>query len=135
MVHGRSKTGRRRDPDEEKSLEPFLLSARGGGRQGLDLVFFNPATERFAVVEAKAGSGIKRLATYRDGLRQGSFGYIESRLQRYLTYSPDQRSANLVRTLLGEVRAGRLESYATFYRGGRTYELPLDWPAEAAIPR
>ncbi|NJD27986.1 MAG: RHS repeat-associated core domain-containing protein [Chloroflexi bacterium] len=103
------------------------------GRQGLDLAFFNSTTGRYAVVEAKAGTGLGRLKTY-SGLRQGTAAYNESRLQRYLRYGDGVNDA-LVNTLLGELRARRLESFATFYRGSTTYELPLLWPGVPAVPR
>ncbi len=40
---------------------------------------------------------------------------------------------DLARTLLAEGRRGSVESYATFYRGGSVYQLPVGWPTITAI--
>jgi hypothetical protein len=111
-------------------LENVSLHYRGP--QGLDLIFSRGGT--FAVVEAKAGGSLSSLRTYAGGLRQGSNGYNTSRLQRYLDFGDGTHDA-FVNHLLSEAAAGRLESFAAFYRSGTIYELPLSWPTVPAIPR
>jgi hypothetical protein len=104
------------------------------GNQGIDLVFRHGQTGRFAIWEAKHGTGLGSLRTY-SGLRQGSRAYNESRLNRYLRYGDGQHDA-LANNLLNGLRNGQVDSYASFYRGRSTYLLPNGWPKNAsAIPR
>ena len=72
-------------------------------------------------------------ATY-SGLRQGTSAYNLSRLNRYLQFG-DGASSTLARNLISELTNGRLESFASFYRGGEIYELPATWPGMPAISR
>lgn len=115
-------------------LENASLKYRGN--QGLDLVFSSQG--RYAVVEAKHGSSLSSLKTYSGNLRQGSNNYNVSRLQRYLDFGDGKHDA-LVNQMLNEAAKGRLESFATFYRGGRTFQLPTQlhsqWPRVAPIAR
>ena len=74
------------------------------------------------------------LQTYNGGLRQGTSAYNVNRLQRYLDFGDGTHDA-LVDQLLNEASLGRLDSYATFYRSGRTLQLPANWPTASAIPR
>lgn len=105
-------------------LEDVSLHYRGN--QGLDLIF-RPGSQ-YAVAEAKAGGSLSLLKTYSGGLRQGSGGYNISRLNRYLDFGDGTHDA-YVNMLLGEARAGRLESFAAFYRSGNTFELPVKQPS------
>lgn len=68
------------------------------------------------------------------GLRQGSFQYNVSRLQRYLQFG-DGTHNQFVNQLLSEAAAGRLDSFASFYKSGRLFELPAGWPSVPAIQR
>ncbi|MCO6045269.1 hypothetical protein NG895_15260, partial [Aeoliella sp. ICT_H6.2] len=111
------------------SLEDVSLHYRGN--QGLDLIFSNSG--RHAVVEAKHGSYLSSLRTY-SGLRQGSLRYNVSRLNRYLDYGDGTHNA-FVNQLLNEAATGQLESFGTFYRSGRIFELPPGWPTVPAIQR
>ena len=103
------------------------VSLHYSGNKGLDLVFSRAG--RYAIVEAKHGSYLSSLKTW-GGLRQGSGPYNVSRLQRYLRYGDGTHNV-MVNTLRAEAAAGRLESFATFYRSGRIYELPTGWPRTA----
>lgn len=112
------------------NLEDVSLHYRGN--QGLDLVFSN--ADNFAVVEAKHGKYLSSLKTYKGDLRQGSLDYNVSRLERYLDYG-DGTHNTLVNRLLDDAYSGQLESFGTFYRSGKTYELPLGWPNVPAVQR
>jgi hypothetical protein len=112
------------------SLEDVSLQYRGN--QGLDLVFSKAGA--YAVAEAKAGASMSLLKTYKGGVRQGSLDYNISRLERYLEHG-DGKNNVLVNKLLDEASVGRLESFATFYRSRKTYELPLGWPSVPQVAR
>ena len=77
---------------------------------------------------------LKSLRVYAGNLRQGSDVYNIDRLRRYLRFGEGTHDA-FVKRLLNEAAAGRLESFAAFYRSGTLYELPLTWPTVPAIPR
>lgn len=111
------------------SLEDVSLHYRGN--QGLDLVFSNSGSH--AVVEAKHGAYLSSLKTY-SGLRQGSLDYNISRLERYLDYGNGAHDV-FVNQLLNEAAMGQLQSFGTFYRRGRIFELPPGWPAVPAVQR
>jgi hypothetical protein len=70
--------------------------------------------------------GLGNLKTY-GGLRQGSQSYNIDRLKKYLYYG-DGTYDDLVNTLLNEAMNDQLESFASFYRGKKLYELPRGWP-------
>jgi hypothetical protein len=111
------------------TLEDVSLHYKGN--QGLDLVFSKG--EQWAVNEAKHGGSLSKLETY-SGLRQGSNEYNISRLERYLQYGDGTHNA-VANDLLNAAQAGKLESFASFYRKGATYELPMNWPRVPAIRR
>src|SRR5207302_3785690 len=111
------------------SLEDISLAYRG--RQGVDLLFSQ--NNSFAILEAKAGTGLSSLETY-GGLRQGSLEYNISRLDRYLQYGNGANN-EFAQRLLNEAYSGNLGSYASFYRGDSLYELPQLWPKIPAIKR
>ena len=116
------------------SLEDVSLAYRG--RQGVDAVFsrMGPSGKTHAILESKHGYGLSSLKEYRGALRQGASGYIQSRLTRYLLHGNGQY-AGLASHLLAEQTGGRLESFASFYRWNRLYQLPSTWPVAAAIRR
>ena len=62
------------------------------------------------------------------GVRQGSFEYNVSRLQRYLARGTGEFDDDANR-LLRAAQASSLDSYASLYRSRRIYELPMGWPA------
>jgi hypothetical protein len=111
------------------SLEDVSLAYRG--RQGVDAVFSRGSN--YAILESKHGLGVSSLDVY-SGLRQGSALYNRSRLLRYLQYG-DSKNDALVRMLLQKQAAGQLESFASFYRWQRLYELPPAWPVTPTMRR
>jgi len=104
------------------------LGYGGGSGHGIDLVFAKGPD--FAVVEAKAGTGLGRLKTY-SGIRQGSLAYNMDRLQQYIDRDLPNRA--FAEMLYDRAARGDLLSYATFYRGGKVYELPPGWPGVPAV--
>jgi hypothetical protein len=110
------------------------------GRQGIDGVFINRETGRYATAEFKNGSGLASLVEDTRGLRQGSRLYNESRVINYI-----DRAANpnipLARNLLAEIQAGNVDSFASFSRGKSLYQLNFEGTVnfrlnpEAAIKR
>lgn len=111
-------------------LEDISLKYRGN--QGLDLTFSKGS--QYAIVEAKHGKYLSSLDTYAGGLRQGSVDYNISRLERYLQYG-DGKNAAFANRLLTDAYSGKLDSFATFYRGRSIYELPLGWPKVPGLKR
>ena len=109
-------------------LMDVSLGYGGGSGHGIDLVFAKGPD--FAVVEAKAGTGLGRLKTY-SGIRQGSLAYNMDRLQQYIDRDLPNRA--FAEMLYDRAARGDLLSYATFYRGGKVYELPPGWPGVPAV--
>jgi YD repeat-containing protein len=111
-------------------LEDVSLKFRGN--QGVDLVFSKG--DDFAIAEAKHGGSLSALAKDSRGLRQGSNDYNISRLERYLKYGDGTYNAT-ANQLLNKAYNNDLKSFASFYRAGATYELPVQWPKVPAIRR
>lgn len=100
--------------------------------QGLDLIFSNGS--KYAVAEAKHGRYLSLLKTDKKGFRQGSLDYNIDRLQNYLQFG-DGTHNTLVNRLLTEAYAGNLDSFATLFKSGRVFELPIGWPRIKGIKR
>lgn len=111
----------------------FLGGLHYSGNQGLDAVFSKTLGSRkvYAILEAKAGSGLSRLATY-SGLRQGSAPYNLDRINNFLRANPTDALARQLRT---HARTDQLRSFASFLRGNRLYQLPQRWDSLPALLR
>jgi hypothetical protein len=93
------------------------------GNHGLDLAFKQGPEDslRYAVAEAKYSRSLGALAHDVQGLRQGSWDYIEDRLR--LLGQRDAAGLQTARELLGAQARGDLQSFGSFYRGDKLYEL------------
>jgi RHS repeat-associated protein len=82
------------------------------GNQGIDLVFRRGDTGRLALAEAKYSGGLGSLAKDTLGIRQGSFRFFETRLERAGRFD-----------LLDKLRSGSVDLYGGFYRSGKLYRF------------
>jgi hypothetical protein len=97
------------------------------GNQGIDAALFNPATGRYAILEAKNGTGLGSLETYKglqpgEVLRQGGEGYNLSRLERYAN-SGGNANVTAARQIQSAYLDGNVDSFASFRRGDSLYQL------------
>lgn len=95
------------------------------GNQGIDLAFRHSDTGQFAILEAKHGSGLGLLSTYKGPLRQGGTGYNIDRLEKYTRFN-NTANVNLAEDLIYGLRSGTVDNYASFYRGNSLYRLDFD---------
>ncbi len=101
-------------------LRPEML--KYGSNNGLDMIFQNTKTGEFAILEAKHGEGLGSLKTY-SGLRQGSEGYNLDRLSKYIDAGGEH--VEFARQLRTSLIDGKVESYASFYRGDTLVKFDL----------
>ncbi len=89
-------------------------SVKYGANHGIDLTFkgVGQGTSRIALAEAKAGRGLGSLEVDSLGIRQGSYRFFETRLQR---------GGRL--DLLQELQSGNAELFGGFARSGRLYRF------------
>ncbi len=82
------------------------------GNQGIDLAFSNGPGGRFALAEAKSSRGLGSLSVDSLGIRQGSFDFFSTRLQR------------AGRTdLLNQLNAGNVDLFGGFSGSGRLFQF------------
>jgi hypothetical protein len=67
---------------------------------------------RFALAEAKASAGLGSLKVDRLGIRQGSFDFFDTRLQRAGRFD-----------LQGQLHAGNVDLFGGFLRSNRLYQF------------
>jgi RHS repeat-associated protein len=89
-------------------------SVKYSGNQGIDLVFEGkgPIAGRIGLAEAKASRGLGSLAVDTQGIRQGSYRFFETRLQR---------GGRL--DLLGLLQSGNADLFGGFSGSGRLYQF------------
>lgn len=89
-------------------------SVKYKGNQGIDLTFkgVRPGTMRIALAEAKAGGGLGLLEVEELGIRQGSYLFFETRLQR---------AGRL--DLLQELQSGNAELFGGFAKSKRLFRF------------
>jgi hypothetical protein len=95
------------------------------GNQGIDLGFRHAETGQLAILEAKHGSGLGSLATYKGPLRQGGTGYNIDRLQNDIRFN-NNANVDLAEDLIYGLRNGTVDSYGSFYRGNSLYRLDFE---------
>lgn len=95
------------------------------GNQGIDLPFRHTDTGLYAILEAKHGSGLGLLSTYKGPLRQGGHSYNIDRLEKYIQYNPNA-NIDLAIDLIEGINLRTVDSYASFYRGGSLYRLDFN---------
>jgi hypothetical protein len=104
---------------EKRSYE-LAGSVKYRGNQGIDLTFRGTAenTGRYALAEAKAGSGLGTLSTDALGIRQGSYEFFRTRLARGIAYG-DRASKPFYREVYGALRQGDVDLLGSFAGGNR----------------
>jgi hypothetical protein len=82
------------------------------GNQGIDLSFTGTGQNagRFALAEAKVSSGLGSLKVDSLGIRQGSFDYFDTRLQRAGEFSLQQ-----------QLQMGNVDLFGGFQKSGRLF--------------
>jgi hypothetical protein len=89
-------------------------SVKFSGNRGMDLVFSGTGhnASRFALAEAKASGSLGSLKVDRLGIRQGSFDFFDSRLQRAGRFD-----------LQHALQAGNVELFGGFLRSNRLFRF------------
>jgi hypothetical protein len=106
---------------EERGYE-LLGSVKYRGNEGIDLSFrgTGPNAGRYALVEAKASSGLAALQTDVLGIRQGSYEFFRTRLARGIAYG-DPSSKLLYKDMYSALRSGQADLYGSFAGSDRFF--------------
>jgi len=118
IVHGTRKM-------QEQGYELLDESFSYKGNQGIDLAFRHSETGNLAILEAKHGTGLGSLSTYKGPLRQGGNAYNIDRLEKYIDLNPNA-NVDLADDLIYGIRNNSVKSFGSFYRGNSLYELNFD---------
>lgn len=103
----------------ERGYTMLDADVKYGSNNGIDLVF--KKGDKFAILEAKHGKDLSSLATDTNGLRQGSWDWIDDRLKNALRAKGTDRA--LIRQIQAARESGKVESFAALYRGDRLAQL------------